>query len=69
MYSDISEAKNTAVSAISVTVPARFIGIVSSQFFFASSGMTSVISVSMNPGAIAFTRTPRPAVSLARLFV
>ena len=58
-------AKNTAASATSSALPNLLRGIAESICFFISSFNTSVISVSIKPGAIALTVMPRAPSSLA----
>src|SRR5699024_3509971 len=69
IYPARSEARNATVSATSSTRPNFFSGICSVTVVFTCSGSTSVISVSINPGATAFTVIPLLASSLAMVFV
>ena len=69
MYPDSSVVKNRIALATSAVVPALPIGILLFSLTAASSGIASVIAVLINPGATAFTVTPLPASSLAKLFV
>ena len=64
-YDDRSEARNRATFATSSGVPPRRSGIVSAHFAFTSSDSWLVISVMMNPGAMAFARIPLDPSSLA----
>ena len=58
-YEDISEAKKVATSATSSGVPPRRKGIFLAHSAFTSSDNLAVISVMMNPGAMALARIPR----------
>ena len=60
------EAKKRARSATSPACPMRLIGM---AFFHVSSGREFVISVSINPGAIALQHMPREPSSFAMVFV
>lgn len=69
MYEDRSEAKNTATLATSLGSPARPIGTSASFWSQMRCGIAYVIAERINPGAIAFTRMPRCASSLAAALV
>ena len=69
MYVLISDAKKTQAFATSSGVPPRFNGMVSIHPFLTFSSNVSVISVSINPGAMALQRMFREPNSLAILLV
>src|SRR5208337_4190222 len=56
IYDDMSDARNNATLAISAGVPRRFMLHCCMNRAITSSAMVSIISVSIIPGAIAFTR-------------
>src|SRR5207302_11325739 len=64
-----SEPRNAIASATSRAVPARPSEAPSAIAFFAASGSSFVMSVSINPGLTAFTRTLRLPSSRASDFV
>ena len=63
------DARKATAAATSSGVPSRPSGMRVKSFSFCSGVITSVMAVSMKPGATAFTRTPRGASSLADVFV
>ncbi len=65
MYAASFEARNSAAAAISFACPMRPIGICFFRFCATSWFSSAVISVSMNPGAIALTVMPLEATSFA----
>src|SRR4029079_12067657 len=69
MYDDRSEAKNKATLATSLGSPARPIGTSATFESQIRCGMASVMADRISAGAIAFTRTPRYASSLAAALV
>ena len=58
LYENASEQSDDTTFATSSAFPNLCIGIASKYSFFFSSGIASSISVSINPGATAFTRIP-----------
>ena len=69
MYVLRSLARKSAALATSSGLPPRLSGICSTQALRMSSLTAFVMSVSMKPGAMQFTRTPRLPVSFARLLL
>src|SRR5271166_5085574 len=69
MYEERSEAKNNATLATSLGSPARPIGTSATFSSQIRCGIASVIAERIRPGAMAFTRTPRCASSLAAALV
>ena len=66
IYAASSDTKNETAAATSSGFPKRCIGIMRDISFWSKS---AVISVSMKPGATAFTVTFRFAISFANAFV
>ena len=69
IYELSSDAKNFTTFAISFALPILFNGICALIFSFTSSDKTFVISVAINPGAIALIKIFLLATSFAKLFV
>ena len=69
MYSASGEARNATTPATSPGVPTRDRGICSTILFRTSSEIEAVMSVVMNPGAIALTQMFRGPSSRASDFV
>ena len=69
MYEASSETRNATAFEISSALPNRARGMASSNLVRWSSPSAEVMSVSINPGATAFTVIPREAISSARDYV